>query len=317
MRKTNTELIVGAVIFLSIFILIAGVLWLKETSISKKNVQYTVVFPNIGSLQIGDPVRVNGVKRGSVNRISLYHSSVAVVINLHNDVILTDSSTITVQNVGLMGERMIGIQLSEKGRKRTPDTKTAVTYINGTFDTGIAEAMGMLGSVLQEALQLIDTVEEIVHQTIGDPRFITTFSTMVDRIDTMTVAMETVINNNKYDIRSSVKNIASVSATLKAFLAHNTDRLDKIIVNSKDLSTQALAVTTRIDSLSRMLNTMMIDIDHGKGSLGMLMKDEAMVSNMKKSLHDLDSLLKSINQDGLLVRLKLFGSKKTVEEKKQ
>jgi len=63
---------------------------------------------------------------------------------------LTDSSKITVQNIGLMGERMVGVQLSGKGALCKPNGKgkNGTTYINGYFDTGIAEAMGMVGTVL-------------------------------------------------------------------------------------------------------------------------------------------------------------------------
>ncbi len=69
-------MIVGGVIFLSLFILIAGILWLKEVSFSQKTVSYTVLFPNIGTLQVGDPVTANGVKKGIVKRLYLYKSKV-------------------------------------------------------------------------------------------------------------------------------------------------------------------------------------------------------------------------------------------------
>lgn len=175
MKKSNNDLIVGGVIFISLFILISGVLWLKETSISRKSVQYTFLFPNIGSLQKGDPVMVNGVKCGLVSKIYLFKSKVAVEIKLDKNVTFTDSSTIAVQNIGLMGERMVGILLSEKGKIHTPDKKDKINYINGSFDSGIAEAMGMLGGVLGEVLELVDTVQEIVHKTVGDTHFVDFF----------------------------------------------------------------------------------------------------------------------------------------------
>jgi len=114
-KKNKVELIVGGTIFIALFILIAGVLWLKGALVMNKMVQYSVLFPNVGTLQPGDPVVVNGVRKGSVSTIDLKGARVAVTINLDKDVALTDASKVTVQNIGLMGERMVGIQLDAAG----------------------------------------------------------------------------------------------------------------------------------------------------------------------------------------------------------
>ena len=197
MKRTNNDLIVGGVIIISLFILIAGVLWLKEVSVSRKLVSYTVLFPNIGTLQIGDPVTVNGVRRGAVSDVYLHKARVAVTIKLDKNVVFTDSSVVTVQNIGLMGERMVGIHLSEKGTPYVPDTKKKKTYIHGYFDSGIAEAMGMLGDVLTEALSLVDTVQEIIHKTVGDTEFVEFFTTIVQRLDTVVYLVDLLLEENK------------------------------------------------------------------------------------------------------------------------
>ncbi|MDD5674905.1 MAG: MlaD family protein, partial [Chitinivibrionales bacterium] len=107
MKKSNMELMVGGSILLAVFILIASVLWLKEISVLAKLVSYTVLFPNVSTLQPGDPVMVNGVKKGMAQEIFLRNQRVAVEIALDKSVGLTDSARITVQNIGIMGERMI------------------------------------------------------------------------------------------------------------------------------------------------------------------------------------------------------------------
>jgi len=85
------ELVVGGTILIALFILIAGVLWLKSTAITSTMVNYTILFPNVGTLQLGDPVVVNGVKKGKVHSIGLCGSKVAVLIKLEKDIVLTDS----------------------------------------------------------------------------------------------------------------------------------------------------------------------------------------------------------------------------------
>ena len=139
----------GASILIALFILIAGVIWLKEASVASTMVNYAVIFPEVGTSQVGDPVYINGVKKGTVQRIELHGTEVLAILNIDRRINITDSVRIAVVNVGLLGERGVGVTLSPRGAPVpfiVPGADT--TFIRGRFDTGISEAMGMLGTVL-------------------------------------------------------------------------------------------------------------------------------------------------------------------------
>jgi phospholipid/cholesterol/gamma-HCH transport system substrate-binding protein len=310
LRRSNAELVVGGVIFLSLFILTAGILWLKEVKVSSSMVRYTVLFPNIGTLQQGDPVTVNGVKKGFVAGISLYNSKVAVVLKIDKNIVFTDSSKVTVQNIGLMGERMVGIQLSEKGIPYTPDSRNKITYIPGFFDSGIAEAMGMLGSVLSDVSTLIDTVQTIVKKTVGDTGFIAFFGTLIIRLDTISAMVGQLIRDNRTELTASISNVHTISSDLKHLLARNSSTVDTIMARGNQLTAEALEITDRIDSLTINLNMIASRIERGEGSIGALVNDDAFVMDLKRSVADLDSLVKNVDAKGLKLRLKLWGNRK-------
>lgn len=316
MKKSNYELIVGGVIFISLFILISGVLWLKEVSISRKMVNYTVLFPNIGTLQEGDPVTVNGVKKGIVSKIGFHKSQVSVVLKLDKDVVFTDSSTVTVQNIGLMGERQVGIHLSEKGTPYKPNTKNKATYINGYFDSGIAEAMGMLGDVLNEVLALVDTVEQIIDKTVGNAEFVDFFQTIVHRIDTIIYLVDNLVEENKNEINAALDNVHDMTADLKNLVETNKSNMDNILDNGAQLTSYALLIADRIDSIVVSVNRIVSDIEAGEGSMGMLVEDETIIKDLQKSLVSLDSLVTDVNENGLKLRVKFFGNRKYFKKKK-
>lgn len=317
MKKSNYELIVGGVIFISLFILISGVLWLKEVSVARKMVKYTVLFPNIGTLQEGDPLTVNGVKKGIVSKIGFYKSQVSVVLKIDSDVVFTDSSKVTVQNIGLMGERQVGILLSEKGTPYKPDTKNNVTYIIGYFDSGIAEVMGMLGDVLNEVLALVDTVEQIIDKTVGNDEFVNFFQTIVHRIDTIVYLVDNLVEENAYEINAALDNIHTMTADLKNLVETNKSNMNNILVNGAQLTSSALVIADRIDSIVVSVNRIVSDIEAGKGSIGMLVEDEAVIQDLQKSLIALDSLVTDVNENGLKLRVKFFGNRKYFKKKKK
>jgi len=305
------DLMVGGSIIIALFILIAGVLWLKDVSVSRKLVSFAVLFPNVGTLQKGDPVMANGVNKGSVDRIDLHGNEVLVIIQIDRSLSLTDSSKIIVQNIGLLGERGIGIVLSPKGKRYSPVTKSDTTFIQGYFDTGIAEAMGMMGEVLGDVEVLVKNVNSIVNQTVGDTAFLTVFDKLVIRLDSITAVTENIMVKNQPLIDNSIKNISTATTDLKVLLNRNSSNIDTIMKNGAALSSYAITVANRVDTLAQSVQTMVNQIDSGKGSIGLLMKDENFYRDLKGTVADLDTLVNEVKFDALKLRVKFgFGKKK-------
>jgi phospholipid/cholesterol/gamma-HCH transport system substrate-binding protein len=313
-KKTNMEFTVGGFILIALFILIAGVMWLKSATLTRSMVEYSVLFPNIGSLQQGDPVQVNGVRKGVVGTIALTGSRVTVVIKVDKDVKITDSSTITVQNIGLMGERTVGIQLSDKGHVIHPSSGGKITYINGYFDSGIAEAMGMIGSVLGDARVLLANVSSVIDSTVGDSSFLAAFRNIVGRIDTVSKLAQGLVRDNKGKVDQSLSNVKAITADIKDLLDSNRAQIGQIVSNGTTLSSRAVAIVGTIDTITVSLQTMVKKIERGEGSLGALVSDDLFYKDLKKAVADLDALVADVRQDGLKLRLKLGFKKETKKQ---
>ncbi len=313
MKRTNMDLMVGGAILLALFILVAGTLWLKEVSVTRSMVRYTVLFPNVGALQAGDPVKVNGVKMGSVADISLQGTQVKVVMHVDRKVVLTDSAAVTVQNIGLMGERNIMVQLSDRGSRYRPDSKRSddEPLLRGKFDTGIAEAMGMVGTVLDEIRVLVRDVQRIVDETVGDTSFIVFFNTMVTRLDTVTVLVEELIETNKDRIDLSIANITDATSGIKRLLDDNRDNVNNLLANGSELSEQAIRIATEVESLSVSLGSMVGAIERGEGTLGMLIEDEQFYHDLRETVAKIDTLATDVQARGLKLRIRLgFGERR-------
>jgi len=310
-KKTNVDLIVGGSILISLIILIGGVLWLKDASLASKNHSYSILFPSVGTLQVGDPVMVNGVSSGSVSKIYLRKDKVAAVIDLDKTVTLTDSCHFTVQNIGLMGERGIGIQFQSNGTPIAANTKKDTTFLDGKFDTGIAEAMGMLGTVLGDVKSLVNNVQSIVEKTVGDTNFITLFKTLSARLDTITDVAQSIITKNEPAINSTLKNVQTISRDIKSLIDNNRGHIDAIAANGDILSDHAVKIGTQVETIMDSLQILVDQINQGRGSLGMLVKDEQFYTDLKTTITNLDTLINQVQGDALKLRIKFgFGKKK-------
>jgi phospholipid/cholesterol/gamma-HCH transport system substrate-binding protein len=305
-KKTTMDLVVGASILVALFILVFGVLWLKESLIAKKMVSYTVLFPNVGTLQIGDPVMTNGVTKGRVKDLYLRDNNVAAVINLEKEITLTDSCVVRVQNIGLMGERGIGIELKRSGAPYRPSLKRDTTYLAGSFDTGIAEAMGMMGTVLAEAEVLLTDISTIMRSTVGDTAFLKLFQRLTIRLDTLTKVAERIVVKNGPAVEKSIANLSSASTQLKELLDNNSGHINAIMANGVTLMNKIEGLTTSIQGI---LN----EVETGQGTLGMLIKDQRFSKDLRQTIANVDTLVKDVRNDALkldVVEINWFGSKK-------
>jgi phospholipid/cholesterol/gamma-HCH transport system substrate-binding protein len=307
------DLIVGGSILAAVLILVFGVLWLKEALVAKQMVSYTVLFPNVGTLQLGDPVMTNGVTKGRVKNLYLRENYVAAVVALENDITLTDSCVVRVQNIGLMGERGIGIELKKSGTPYRPSQKKDTTFMAGSFDTGIAEAMGLMGTVLSEVEVLLTDVSAILSITVGDTAFLTLFQTLTKRLDTLTIVAEKLVVKNGPLLDKSVSNLSIASTQLKEILDKNKGHLDAILANGDTLSASAVDFMSKVDGLTASIHGLVSDMETGKGALGMLMKDETFSKDLKRTMADVDTLVREVQDDALklkVVKIKWFGSDK-------
>jgi phospholipid/cholesterol/gamma-HCH transport system substrate-binding protein len=311
MKKSNADIAVGATILVALFILIAGVLWLKEALVARSMVSYAFLFPNVGTLQVGDPVMANGVTKGRVTALRLRADKVAAVIDIEKEIVITDSARVVVQNIGLMGERGVGILLSGKGTPFKPSKKKDTTFIAGYFDTGIAEAMGMMGTVLSEVKGLLDNFYALMGSAAGDTDIFRPFRTMIARLDTLSAVAEKLVVQNAPLITGSVKNLNSASARLRSFLDRNEENMESILANGQALSAYSVALAAKIDSLASSMQSVIKGIKDGDGALGMLINDREFSLDLRRTVADVDSLVREIRSDALKLRVKLgFGSKK-------
>ncbi len=301
------DLMVGGAILLALFILVAGILWLKEISITSKMAPYTVLFPRVGALQVGDPVKVNGVKMGSVAGIALHDTKVKVQMRVDKRVTFTDSAVVTVQNIGLMGERNVMILLSDKGAPYPPDTDRdpVVPYLKGYFDSGIAEAMGMVGTVLDEVRVLVSDVQDVLNSTVGDTAFVDFFHTVVARLDTVTDMVENLVAVNRGVINESMVNVRQATGDISRLLESNRANIDNLLANGSQFSDQAVRIATEVESLSVSLRDMVESIEQGEGSLGMLIEDEQFYSDLKQTVAKIDTLAGDVQSNGLKLRIRL------------
>ncbi|MFW5959989.1 MAG: hypothetical protein ACOCSE_02585, partial [Chitinivibrionales bacterium] len=170
-------------------------------------------------------------------------------------------------------------------------------------------ALGMAGRVLREVLWMVDSLEKVITQTVGNDEFVKQFNSIVERVDRTLVTVEGLVDVNSGKINSSMDNLHELSADAKDVMERNSSEIDKIVDDGSEITDRGVVVLNRTDSITMELEHLISDINEGKGAVGKLLKDEEFSEDLTNTLVSLDSLVDDINDHGLRLRVKLFGNR--------
>ena len=293
--KKNTALYfsVGLVVLLAIFILIFGMFFLNEKDLRETFDVYHLRFTQVSTLVLDDPVKINGVKLGRVESIELSGHRVVVTVRLKSNVKIPKDSEIRVQNIGIMGERQIGMILGDSEEYYVPgDT------ITGQFDAGIAEALGLAGEVCDSTKVLLEAVKTALNGTIANPEFQDRFKTLLVKAENLEDRLMSLANLNKVTLKVN-ELVDGVKEPINGLFAGT----DKVMGNANHLISELEGVTKHLDGLIAKVQSKM---DSKDNTVGILLNDRQLHDDLVKTVRSADSLFKIILQDGLDINVDFF-----------
>jgi len=281
MRDVSTEIKVGTVVILAIVILLYAIVWIKEYQFGTERFELKASFPEIGTLEIGDPVAVLGVNKGEVKNINLTGNEVILTLSIDGNVELREDATVTISNIGLMGERFVSVN---PGNANTPYDKSKP--LSGEFDTGISEVFGMMGDIITEVRSLINALEG----TFGEEGEAGNIRQIIRDLQELTENANAFFIENKEPMQSAIGDLSKAAGQMSAFLDSNETEISKSASNMAEFSESLTELTNR-------LNSMTSKIENGEGTLGKTFTDDSLYYDLRSMVNDLDSLITDFKEN--------------------
>ena len=305
MKKLSKELRIGILVVMSIVVLVWGINYLKGSNLFDSSKTVYAIYPNIGGLQEGSGISVNGFKVGIVKKISLLTKedyALLVELNIEKDIDIPSNSVSKIVNEDIMGSKGISLILGDSNTN-AQQGDTLVSDMDRSLKEEVNKQILPLKNKAEELISSIDSVVTVITSVLSkDAResltkslesLDNTFSTMSK---TMTKVNQ-IVDQNDERISSIVKNLES-----------NNDEITNILKNFSDLSDDI--AKSNIKNLLASLGEVSKKISDSEGSLGMFINDKDLYLNMEKSSKELAALIKDIKlHPKRYVDLSLFGGK--------
>ena len=279
MNNTSQTIRVGL-----FFLLGLALAWITFESLNGGRVfqqkGYTLVagFANLKGLKTGDEVRMAGVKVGAVKLTRLADHRVEAVLRIEPGAKIPNDAVASVEQSSLLGSNYLGVTFGTPTNPLLRDGDEIQTKATVDMSEVIAQ-LGTLGSKLESVIGDIG-------KSMGSGGANGNLFQRLDALVTENGPKLTETISNLQDITGKIKN---GDGTLGR-LVNDTKMHDELVAAVTEITTAAAdARTFMADS-----KTIVADIKSGKGSVGMLLYDEATANNLKISVQNIRDVTSKI-----------------------
>ena len=295
----NKEFKIGFFAIASIIALVFGVNYLKGINILNDNSDVYAVYENIGGLQVGSPVLVNGYKVGMVSNIDLLteqNQNLLVTISLDKEFDMAKNTVCKIVNQDLMGTKGIALILGDTDELvRVGDT--LIGGIEATLQDEVNAQILPLKNKADELIGSIDSLMMIVTAVLNkDTRdnlrnSLSSLDKTFELMSQTMVRVDSMVDINDDRIAKVVKNLESITSNLE----NSNGEIKTILTNFATLSDSL--VKSDIATVLQNVSDITTKINNGEGSIGLFLKDDKIYANFEKSTRELASLLEDIKKN--------------------
>ncbi|HXU43878.1 MAG TPA: MlaD family protein [Thermoanaerobaculia bacterium] len=288
-------------LFTAICLAVLGILiWKIEdwSPWAKKGEEVSAVFDSVAGLDDKAAVRVAGVRVGRVDGVSLAGRRAKIRIVLEKPLDLTQGTTATIANLGLLGEKYVELVPGPAGAPKLP--KDAV--IQGTTPISFDQAMAKIQSIGDSIQGITGGLSSAL---AGQKGGVSLGELMTGLAQTNNEIRKLVLDNRE-QVGRTIGNIEQVSANLAAELPHLVAQLEQtakqisvILAENRDNLHGSMdnvrKVTTDIQTSVDNLNRITDKIASGQGTIGKLVNDEQAHDKLVETLDSIQGGVKSIS----------------------
>lgn len=323
-KETKT----GIVVVVAIFIVIYGFNFLSGIDLFKKSNTIYAVYSKTDGLMEANPVLINGVKVGQVQKTNLmqYQGEYKVLVTMilsNKKLQIPKGSVAKLISSDLLGSKAIDIKILPNSNDFIHDEDTLKGDVEDDLKTSVDKRLTPLQKKAESLISSIDSVMQVVQAVLNEnvrKNLIASFDNLHNSLISLQHAsssLDGIMSGEKATIAQILRKVESLASNLEK----NNGKITNILSNFSTLS-DSLAkanIKNTIEHANMAIaqaNTMLENINSGKGTLGKLIKNDSIYNNLNRASDDLDKLLVDLKEHPKrYVSISVFGGKDKSKKK--
>jgi len=293
---------IGLFVSLGIAVFVSSILYLTDNSINTEY-RFSVLFKNGMGVESGSEVKMLGQKIGQVSNVEILDNRNGVVIELSiNDQlgIRIPNNSIFKIKTSLFGQTHVQIEPgnnSDNYISKNDIVQGSVESESYDFEPVVKDL-----SAFSRQLSSVFTDKEV----LAIKSIIANADTLVDETkNSLKISKE--VNNIVENIKRFSEELNSFSSNLDSSLEPRLGQVDSILYEIENFTTDLDIVTEGFDSFAssansldssmKVLQSLVNEMNEGKGSIGKFLKDDSLYDNLNEVVVNANSLIDEVKKD--------------------
>lgn len=244
------------------------------------HIEYQTLVADASGIQEKTSIKVAGITAGRIKSIKLHQNQALITFEITDDVVVTQGSHLSIRSVGLLGDKFIDLRLGDSDIPLAKGSRLNTESAAG-FDNLAQDA----SQVLKEVKEIAASVKEALRDENGNNMI----KSIIANINEMSESLRRISTGNETKINDIINDIKQLSQQL----AYETDRNQEQSL-ANDL-TKVGPILDKVDFAMADLKTIIADVKEGKGTVGKLLRDDAVVDQVSQTLSNVNRLVSKIN----------------------
>ncbi len=321
--KYSKEIKAGIIAIISIAVLVAGVNFLKGNSFFGGDDKYYAFFPNSGQLMVSSNVTLNGVVVGKVMDVTYVSGNsvdkrVRITFSVQNsDVKLPKGTVVEIGSLDLLTKGLL-IQVPvdiSNGNYKPGETLPGrlsvdmMSQVKSYADPISQRLQAMMSSIDKMVVSLSAFWDETATSEIEGSLKQVKFT--IQKLGNVAQELEGFVSEEKVHFGHIMNNVESITTNLKK----SNDQVTAIIGNTRKISDDLVsadfkAVILNAETTLKKLNNVLAEIETGKGSVGKLLHDEKLYTELVETNNELQNLASDLQlHPERYIHFSVFGAK--------
>lgn len=295
MLKWGNEAKIGLMIFVSIVLLVVGIMALGNYRFLRRGYTVTVMLNNVRGLRKGDPVTLLGMEIGKTQEISLRDNQVAVTVRIEHKFKFPVDSSAKLQTASMMGGKCIEFRPgTSKEYLKGGDT------IVGEYEPEVAELATAAQAVSQQLQLVLGQLNSVLNK-VNPEEINESFASIKEAGQQL---QKTALTSGR-QLETALRNFEVLSKNLNQLVS--SPKVDSSLTALAQSSQDLKQITARLQRSSASLKVILGKVERGEGTLGKLAKDDSLYCNIQNLTEELRTLIQDFQKHPRkYIRLKLF-----------
>lgn len=290
--RYRREAAVGLFLIIATVIFVFGMMWLRGKSLSSGELVETT-FSDVAGLKVGDPIRTSGVAVGQIKDIRLLKpGQVLVLMDLKGGQRPRSDARAVVRSLDLFGAQFLDY---DPGVAAQPLAAGAV--IPGEREQSVAELVsGLTGpgrQALSNAGQFLSPQNAVeLHDLLVDAR------RAVAQLGNSTEGPSREATSALQSLRDLMQQLDQLVGSSSA---------QQTVDNMRDATHNLVQVSATLQRTSASLDSILLKINSGRGSIGRMVNDTTLVTDIHTASAALTALLTDLKANpGRYIHVRVF-----------